>query len=99
MGHCRQFELCGISIGQCDSILLLDEGPNSNSERSVYSPSITNANIHVYVFQYYMTVVHVLFLVTVQCTLIESITYMYKREVKFMTHPYHDNVGNTMEKF
>ena len=43
--------------------------------------------------------VHVLFLVTVQCTLIESITYMYKRDVKFTTNPYHDNVGNTMEKF
>ena len=55
MGHCRKFEPDGISIRQCDSIFLLDEGPKT-SERSVYSTSITNADIHVHVFQSYMTV-------------------------------------------
>ena len=55
MGHCKKFDLCRISIRQCDSIFLLDEGPKT-SERSVYSTSITNANIQVNVFQFYMTV-------------------------------------------
>ena len=55
MGHCRKFEPDGISIRQCDSIFLLDEGPKT-SERSVYSASITNANIQVNVFQFYMAV-------------------------------------------
>ena len=55
MGHCKKSELRRISIRQCDSIFLLDEGPKT-SERSVYSASITNANIQVNVFQFYMTV-------------------------------------------
>ena len=38
----------------CDNVFLLDEGPKT-SECSVYSASITNANIQLNVFQFYMT--------------------------------------------
>ena len=55
MGHCKKFELRRIEIRQCDSIFLLDQGPTT-SERSVYSACITNANIQLNVFQFYMAV-------------------------------------------